>query len=761
MKREGGSVPWTAPQQCKRSRLCISTVGSQDSRLHLVLHFRGTSSSLVRSKPAPRNLKKISLTRPVLKHQRKSCIDKKINGKIFKTQGVESKDKTADGTKIKLTQKKFSPLALSTHVKTGLENGKMPCTDKMVNGVVSKASTEMKKEETTSHTKEPPTQQTSGQYLEMNCPSSDKSHRLGELQNTSTLDSNSPTHCKQTENVKGNCREISRPELRNSKDSGMCTVKYSGYRSLEHFTPLSKTRTLTKPGAKRTPRPNSCHKVMHHNSDHSSGPLEEKGAFAVKNEQKPLLQKSHAGVETAVEDSRHSKWYVSPVSGTWKKGRHVETPEENSCSQRVKLSAKANCKTKARRRSKEPSRKERCYRSDEEGLTDSQEWLFPTCPWEEEEDADPDVAAKKVNPSPDSNETKEDEAVSANNKLCAKRSPEQIQTLGYLKVNGHKVEEAVTVDATRQDATAETGRIKKKNSPKKGPKKSGGKSPKRVGMNGASVHGQQMLQKDRCNEENIVETLQNKLVIAKHCDNTEDSNGPIKSADTADIIDVVIRPKEPIKEDFANRSGGSVHNGPTTVKNDCSEEMPLSRAKDVGPDHGRMKQAAATASSPRKLDLEVADLVTLAPQGWLNDNVLNGYFELLAEGRPDDLYCFNTFFYTQLCRKGYQGVKRWTKKVQIFQKALLLVPLHLGNHWCLAEVAVQDKLLYLYDSQGGDNLTCLQRLVGYLCCEAQERGEENFTWGWDGHCREDIPVQETSSDCGVYVCQLIPNGQPV
>ncbi|CAH1245657.1 SENP5 [Branchiostoma lanceolatum] len=228
--------------------------------------------------------------------------------------------------------------------------------------------------------------------------------------------------------------------------------------------------------------------------------------------------------------------------------------------------------------------------------------------------------------------------------------------------------------------------------------------------------------------------------ISKHCDNTEDSIGPIKLADTSDIIDDVIRPKEPIKEDFANR------------------------AKDVGPDHVRMKQAAATASSPRKLDLEVTDLVTLAPQGWLNDNVLNGYFELLAEGRPDDLYCFNTFFYTQLCRKGYQGVKRWTKKVQIFQKTLLLVPLHLGNHWCLAEVAVQDKLLYLYDSQGGDNLTCLQRLVSYFCCEAQERGEENFTWGWDGHCREDIPVQETSSDCGVYVCQYarcIVEGWPI
>ncbi|XP_019644953.1 PREDICTED: sentrin-specific protease 5-like [Branchiostoma belcheri] len=177
-----------------------------------------------------------------------------------------------------------------------------------------------------------------------------------------------------------------------------------------------------------------------------------------------------------------------------------------------------------------------------------------------------------------------------------------------------------------------------------------------------------------------------------------------------------------------------------------------------------MKQATSSVSSPRKLDLEVADLMTLAPHEWLNDNVLNGYFDLLSEARPDDVYCFNTFFYTQLCRKGYQGVRRWTRKVQIFQKSVLLVPLHLGNHWCLAEVAVQDKLLFLYDSRGGANLTCLQRLVSYLCCEAEERGEADFTSGWEGHFREDIPVQETSGDCGVFVCQYarcIMEGRPM
>lgn len=48
------------------------------------------------------------------------------------------------------------------------------------------------------------------------------------------------------------------------------------------------------------------------------------------------------------------------------------------------------------------------------------------------------------------------------------------------------------------------------------------------------------------------------------------------------------------------------------------------------------------------------------------------------------VHAFNTFFFTKLKTAGYQAVKRWTKKVDIFSVDLLLVPIHLGVHWCLA-----------------------------------------------------------------------------
>jgi len=42
------------------------------------------------------------------------------------------------------------------------------------------------------------------------------------------------------------------------------------------------------------------------------------------------------------------------------------------------------------------------------------------------------------------------------------------------------------------------------------------------------------------------------------------------------------------------------------------------------------------------------------------------------------VHCFNTFLYPRLKEKGYNSVKRWTKKINIFEKAIIIFPIHLG-----------------------------------------------------------------------------------
>lgn len=68
--------------------------------------------------------------------------------------------------------------------------------------------------------------------------------------------------------------------------------------------------------------------------------------------------------------------------------------------------------------------------------------------------------------------------------------------------------------------------------------------------------------------------------------------------------------------------------------------------------------------------------------------VINFYMNLLVERsqKPNlpTVNAFNTFFYPKLRKSGYCAVRRWTKKMDIFSKDILLVPVHLGVHWCLS-----------------------------------------------------------------------------
>ena len=75
------------------------------------------------------------------------------------------------------------------------------------------------------------------------------------------------------------------------------------------------------------------------------------------------------------------------------------------------------------------------------------------------------------------------------------------------------------------------------------------------------------------------------------------------------------------------------------------------------------------------------------------------------------VYAFTTFFYPKLIKTGYGTVRRWTKKVDVFAHDLLIVPVHLGMHWCLATIDLRSKQINYYDSMHGDNNKCLMVMI--------------------------------------------------
>ncbi|NWY71165.1 SENP1 protease, partial [Erithacus rubecula] len=161
-----------------------------------------------------------------------------------------------------------------------------------------------------------------------------------------------------------------------------------------------------------------------------------------------------------------------------------------------------------------------------------------------------------------------------------------------------------------------------------------------------------------------------------------------------------------------------------------------------------------------RLTITRKDIQTLNNLNWLNDEIINFYMNLLMErSKEKDLpavHAFNTFFFTKLKTAGYQAVKRWTKKVDIFSVDLLLVPIHLGVHWCLAVVDFRKKTITYYDSMGGINSEACRILLQYLKQESLDKKRKEFdTNGWTllSKKSQEIPQQMNGSDCGMFACR--------
>ncbi|XP_011484707.1 sentrin-specific protease 5 [Oryzias latipes] len=155
----------------------------------------------------------------------------------------------------------------------------------------------------------------------------------------------------------------------------------------------------------------------------------------------------------------------------------------------------------------------------------------------------------------------------------------------------------------------------------------------------------------------------------------------------------------------------------------------------------------------KKHILTLEDLLTLADQNWLNDQVMNMYGELIMESSHHKVHFLNSFFHRQLMTKGYEGVKRWTKQVDLFSKSILLVPVHLEVHWCLVTADVASKKICLYDSQGNALEKVGRNILKYLITEAKGKHQSAYQSGWTVSFDEKIPQQTNENDCGVFVLE--------
>ncbi|KDQ12790.1 hypothetical protein BOTBODRAFT_112325, partial [Botryobasidium botryosum FD-172 SS1] len=184
--------------------------------------------------------------------------------------------------------------------------------------------------------------------------------------------------------------------------------------------------------------------------------------------------------------------------------------------------------------------------------------------------------------------------------------------------------------------------------------------------------------------------------------------------------------------------------------------------------------------------VKAQDLKRLRPGKWLNDEIINIYGAMILErsekwtrgkekgkqreddGRkamgavvrePLDVHYFNSFFFVKLEDPGYAGARlnKWTKKIDIFKKDILLVPVNLGNaHWTCAAINMRLKRVEYYDSMMSRREKVFQVLREYLDLEHRDKKKAPFNFeGWIDHMPEATPRQENGFDCGVFLCQFM------
>ncbi|TFY69051.1 hypothetical protein EVJ58_g649 [Rhodofomes roseus] len=167
------------------------------------------------------------------------------------------------------------------------------------------------------------------------------------------------------------------------------------------------------------------------------------------------------------------------------------------------------------------------------------------------------------------------------------------------------------------------------------------------------------------------------------------------------------------------------------------------------------------------------DLSRLKPNTWLNDEIINFYGQLImsraeaskensgmnGKKKPLNVHYFSSFFWTKLEGDGYEKgrLAKWTKKVDIFSKDVVLIPVnHHNAHWTAAAINFRRKRIESYDSMGMPRQNVFKLLRGYLDAEHRNKKREPFDFsGWKNFVLVDTPQQENGFDCGVFTCQFL------
>ena len=154
------------------------------------------------------------------------------------------------------------------------------------------------------------------------------------------------------------------------------------------------------------------------------------------------------------------------------------------------------------------------------------------------------------------------------------------------------------------------------------------------------------------------------------------------------------------------------------------------------------------------IDIEKREFdILIKPYEWLNDNIINSYISLIQNNFKNNTYFYNDFYIkvsNNYKNYNFQGVKRYTKNLNILEKEKIIFPINIQNHWIMCYIDVKDNLFYYLDPKYGTKyITEIYNNINKWYKDITETNNDLILKDIK------IPKQSNSYDCGVFVLAFI------
>uniref|UniRef100_A0A6N2MFT5 Ubiquitin-like protease family profile domain-containing protein n=1 Tax=Salix viminalis TaxID=40686 RepID=A0A6N2MFT5_SALVM len=201
--------------------------------------------------------------------------------------------------------------------------------------------------------------------------------------------------------------------------------------------------------------------------------------------------------------------------------------------------------------------------------------------------------------------------------------------------------------------------------------------------------------------------------------------------------------------------------------------------------HETFEEVVYPKGDPDAVSISKRDVDLLRPETFINDTIIDFYIQYLKNKiQPDDrqrFHFFNSFFFRKLAdldkgpssacegRIAFQRVCKWTRKLNIFEKDYIFIPVNYSLHWSLIVICHPDDesgnslkvpcILHM-DSIRGSHKGLKNLIQSYLYEEWRERHNETVddTLSKFLHLRFvplELPQQGNLYDCGLFLLHYV------